>query len=80
MSGEPDSLMLIYLRRIDERQERLERDFGRRMGAIEVRLAAIETRIIAVEARMTAIEDWSRDTSGRLDRIARRLDLADAPA
>jgi hypothetical protein len=73
----PDSLVLVYLRRIDERQERMERDFERRMGAIEVRLAAIETRIIAVEARMTAIEDWSRDTSGRLGHIERRLDLVD---
>jgi hypothetical protein len=78
MSGEPDNLVLIYLRRIDERQERMEREFSRRLGVIEVRLAAIETRIIAVEARMTATEDWSRDASERLARIERRLDLADA--
>jgi len=78
MSGAgPESLVLDYLRRTDERQERMERDFKHRTGAIEVRLAAIETRIIAVEATMTAIDDWSRDISGRLGRIERGLDLVD---
>jgi hypothetical protein len=78
MSDQPDNPVLVYLRRIDERLERLEQDTARRIGAIEVRLGAIETRITAVEARMTAIEDWSRDVTGRLARIERRLELTEA--
>jgi hypothetical protein len=79
VSDQPDSLVLVYLRRIDDGLERLEQDSARRIGAIEVRLGTIETRITAVEARMTAIEDWSRDVTGRLTRIERRLELTDAP-
>jgi hypothetical protein len=79
MSGNaPDNI--VYLRRIDERLERLEREFGRRFGALEARFVALESRMTAIEARQTAIEEWSLDTTRRLGRIERRLELVDTPA
>lgn len=71
MSDEPDSLVLRYLRRIDERLERLETDFRLRMGALEARFGALEARFSGIEARQA-------ETENRLERIERRLDLTPA--
>lgn len=61
----PDNLVLRYLRSIDERLERLERDTDRRFTALEARFSALEARLAALETRLAAIEDWTRDaTSG----------------
>lgn len=79
MSDDPENLVLVYLRRIDARQERMEREMSRHFIALEGRMSALEGRMTGVEARMTAIEDWSRDVTHRLDRIERRLEIADAP-
>ena len=68
MTGQPDTLMLVYLRRIDEIVDRLSddvRDVKGRMAAVEVNLAGVHRRIDRVELR--------------IERIERRLDLADAP-
>lgn len=73
MSDQPDSLVLVYLRRLDERLERLERETTRGFAVISGRMAGLE-------GRMTALEDWSQDTTERLARIERRLDLAEAPS
>jgi len=63
MTSQPDNLMLVYLRRIDEKVDRLS-DEGR-MAAVEENLAGVHRRIDRVELR--------------IERIERRLDLADAP-
>jgi hypothetical protein len=77
MSDEPDSLVLVLLRRIDERLGRLERQADRHATAVAGRMTGLEGRMTALEARMTATEDWSADVTHRLDRIERRLDIVE---
>ena len=68
MTGQPDNLMPVYLRRIDEKVDRLRDDVREpkgRMAAVEENLAGVHRRIDRVELR--------------IERTERRLDLADAP-
>ena len=59
--------MLIYLRRIDEKVDRLSED----TRDIKRRVTALETQVAGQSGRLDRIED-------RLDRIERRLDLLPA--
>ena len=61
---EPDNVVLIYLRRIDEKVDRVIDDV-RRVTNLEEGQAGIQRRLDRVEAR--------------LDRIERRLDLVELP-
>jgi len=79
MSDEPESLTLRHLRALDERLTRLETTMMRGFEVVVGRLAGIEGRLLGLETRMTALEDWSADTTKRLERIERRLNLVDAP-
>ncbi len=68
MAAEPDSLVLIYLRRIDEKVDRpIEdvHDLKSRMTALEENLAGVQRRIDRLELGV--------------ERIERRLDLVDTP-
>ena len=67
MTADPDSLVLRYLRRIDEKLDRVAAD----VADLKVRTTSIETSIAVVNNRIDRIE-------ARLDRIERRLELADA--
>jgi hypothetical protein len=67
MSDEPDNIMLILLRRIDERTARLED----RLATMERRLALRDQESAIDRADLLAL-------SGRVARIERRLDLADS--
>jgi DNA repair ATPase RecN len=65
---EPDNVLLAYLRRIDEKIDRLiddVRDLKARVTNVEEGLAAVNRRLDRVETR--------------LDRIERRLDLVEQP-
>jgi phage shock protein A len=67
MADQPDNLTLVFLRRIDEKIDRLiddVRELKGRMAAVEENLAGVHRRIDRLELRV--------------DRIERRLDLADA--
>lgn len=80
MSEEPENLVLIYLRRIDQRQERMEEtlgDHGRRLSRIEAELGRlIRDRGDDVEERahLQAKLDRLRD---EVERIKRRLDITE---
>jgi phage shock protein A len=68
MTGQPDNLMPVYLRRTDEKVDRLSDDVRELKGcmvAVEENLAGVHRQIDRVELR--------------IERIERRLDLADAP-
>jgi len=68
MAAEPDSLVLVYLRRIDEKVDRLTavvHDLKSRMTALEENLAGVQRRIDRLELRV--------------ERIERHLDLVDTP-
>jgi hypothetical protein len=69
MSDQPDSLILVYLRRLDEKFDRVGAD----VGDIKLRMTAVEEALAGVNRRLDRIE-------GRVDRIERRLDLIDHPA
>ena len=74
MSDQPENLILIYLRRIDARLERMEedvRDLKYRMTLVEEGMGRITQSYAGLQLRMDRIEN-------RLDRIERRLDLQDA--
>jgi hypothetical protein len=65
MPEEPDNIVLVFLRWLDEKMDRLiadVQDLKQRMTAVEVQLAGQSGRIDRIEHR--------------LDRIERRLELA----
>ncbi len=76
MADEPESLILRYLRRLDERTERIEQN-----------VADITADIRSLKGHMSAFLDSEVRQDGaiaaiqiRLDRIERRLDLTSEPA
>ena len=74
MSGEPDNLILVYLRRLDEKMDRLTlavADIGRRVTSLESKVALIHGDFAAQSERIDRMEL-------RLERIERRLDIVDA--
>ena len=75
----PDNIVLRYLRRIDEKVDRL----GERVGDLTVRLTAVETGLNAVRRELVSLYEADArlqvavDHQGaRLDRIEQRLNLS----
>jgi phage shock protein A len=67
MADDPDQVVLILLRRIDERTQRMADD----ITDLKVRMTAVEEALAGVNRRIDRLEQ-------RIERIERRLDLADA--
>jgi len=70
----PDNLILLYLRRIDEKVDRIAddvQDLKVRVTAIEGRLAIMTTEMVAMSLRLDRLET-------RVERIERRWGLAGA--
>ncbi len=63
----PDSLVLRYLRRIDEKVDRLIED----VQLLKVRVTGVEEGLAVVNRRLDRVEE-------RLTRIEKRLDLVDS--
>ncbi len=68
MADEPDNLVLIYLRRLDAKMDRIIED----MSDVKLRLTAVEEAVVRLTHRVDRLES-------RVDRIERRLDLVDMP-
>ncbi|MCJ2070950.1 hypothetical protein MKK75_19505 [Methylobacterium sp. J-030] len=68
MVDQPDNLVLVLLRRIDGKVDRLIDD----VNDVKARMSAVEENLAGVHRRIDRIEL-------RVERIERRLDLADAP-
>ncbi len=64
MADEPDNIVLVMLRRIDEKIDRMAFD----VHELKVRMTSLEERMSSLDRRMDRLED-------RVDRIERRLDL-----
>ena len=62
-------LSLALLRKLDERTERMAED----LHDLKVRMSSVAANVAAMNRRMDRFDE-------RLDRIERRLQLADAPA
>jgi hypothetical protein len=76
MAEKPENLLLEYMRRFDARQARFEdalRDVSARLSSIKGYLATMHGDLARHGFEIETI-------NSRLDRIERRLDLADAPA
>jgi archaellum component FlaC len=67
MTEEPDNLVLVLLRRLDEKMDRVLDD----MRDVKVRVTGLEEGLAGVNRRLDRMEF-------RIDRIERRLELADA--
>lgn len=65
---QPDNLVLLYLRRIDLKIDRMTDD----LNDIKIRVTNVEEGLAGVNRRLDRSE-------ARLDRIERRLDLVTAP-
>jgi archaellum component FlaC len=65
---EPDNIMLVYLRRIDEKVDRLSDD----VRDLKVRMTPVEENLAGVQRRIDRLDM-------RLERIERRLDLVEDP-
>lgn len=71
MTDELESLILVYLRRIDEKVDRVietQQDHGRRPTSLESQVAGLHADFAGQSARIEA----------RLDRIEKRLNLIEA--
>ena len=64
--SEPDTMVLVLLRRLDEKVDRVLDE----MRDLKVRTTAVEENIVGVHRRMDRVEN-------RIERIGRRLDLVD---
>ena len=74
MSGEPDNLILAYLRRMDEKLDRVVSsvaDLGRRVTSLESKVVLLHGDFAAQSERIDRIDV-------RLDRIERRLEIVPA--
>jgi septal ring factor EnvC (AmiA/AmiB activator) len=74
MSDDPEILTLRFLRRIDEKTDRLIDDAGdlkRRISSLEASVAQIHGDFAGQSARIDRVE-------GRLERIERRLTIGNA--
>jgi hypothetical protein len=67
VADEPDNLILVYLRRLDGKMDRMLDD----MRDLKLRMTAREEAIVGLNRRMDRVED-------RLDRIEKRLDLVES--
>jgi predicted nucleic acid-binding Zn-ribbon protein len=74
VSDAPDNLILVCLRRLDEKLDRLVdsvADLGRRVTSMETKVALLHGDFAAQSERIDRIEI-------RLERIERRLDIVHA--
>lgn len=67
MAEEPNNLVLVMLRRIDTKIDRLTDD----VHGLKVRMTSVEENLAGVQRRIDRLED-------RVERIERRLDLVGA--
>ena len=68
MAAEPDNIVLQYLRRFDEKLDRVIDE----MLDVKVRLTAVGEGLAGVNRRLDRLEI-------RVERVERRLDLVDQP-
>lgn len=66
MSGDPENITLVDLRRIDQKIDRLMDD----VSDLKIRMTSVEDGLAGVNRRLDRMES-------RMDRVERRLDLVD---
>ena len=83
MADEPENIVLVYLRRIDEKVDRLAAD----VREVRDRLSSVEQGVITLRREVVGVEEAVAHTNARVDRVTdrlerieRRLDLNDTLA
>ena len=69
MPDQLDNIMLVFLRRLDEKMDRIGHD----LPHLKVRMTAVEEGLAGVNRRLDRMDM-------RMERVERRLDLIDAPS
>jgi len=67
MAGDPENVVLILLRKLDERTERIADD----LQDLKIRMTSVGEGLTGVNRRLDRLES-------RMERIERRLELTDA--
>jgi archaellum component FlaC len=67
MADEPNNIVLVMLRKIDQRTERMAED----LHDLKVRVTGVEEGLAGVNRRLDRLE-------GRIERIEKRIELTDA--
>jgi archaellum component FlaC len=67
MAKDPENVVLVLLRKIDERTERMAAD----LQDLKVRVTSVEEGLVGVNRRLDRLDN-------RVERIERRLELTDA--
>ena len=75
MTDEPDSLTLRFLRRLDEKIDRI----GDQLSDLSMEVRGMKTHMAGFMQSEVAQDHALASISQRLDRIERRLDLQDTP-
>ena len=81
MSGEPENFVLVYLRRLDEKMDRVVselQDLKQRVTSLEITAARTRQDVAELSASLAGMQVRMDRIDGRLDRIERRPDLAEA--
>jgi hypothetical protein len=68
MASEIENMTLVYLRRLDQKMDRLIDD----VSDLKIRVTSVEEGLAGIHRRLDRFE-------ARMDRVERRLDLADQP-
>lgn len=71
MTDAPDNLILVYLRRLDEKSDRLADD----MRDVKARLTSLESQVALLHGDFARQSERIDRLEIRLDRIERRLDI-----
>jgi hypothetical protein len=77
-ADQPDNLVLVHLPRLDERLTQPSKDMLHGFQTVTGHLIGLTGRMVGIETRLDAMESWSADTTARLERIERRLELSEA--
>ena len=81
MTDRPEDLVLVYLRRLDEKLDRViddVQDLKHRMTAMEKTVAALYGEIAGIRGDYAGLQHRMDRMDARLDRIERRFDLTEA--
>lgn len=71
MSDQADSLVLVYLRRLDEKMDRLAAN----VGDLSRRVTSLESKIVLLHGDFASQSERIDRIELRLERMERRLDL-----
>ncbi|MDE0058989.1 MAG: hypothetical protein OXP07_12775 [Defluviicoccus sp.] len=80
MNADVENLVLDQLRAIRGEIGDLRREFRTELGDLRQRVSSIERHIVNLQSDVAVVHQRLDHVSERIERIERRLELADSPA